>query len=181
MIFPQIATVDEFVAWENRQERKYEFADGHILPFPGGTLRHETIIANVIGTLYAALGPGRVLGSGVKTVTSSSSRYPDVVVLGADHDEDLTATVLRTPAVLMEVLSPSTQSIDRGAKLDEYRSLPSLEAYVLIDSRKRWVQIVRRSGSEWIVSLPFATGEIALPSIAVALSVADVYAGSGIS
>lgn len=180
MIFPQIATVDEFVVWENLQERKYEFADGLISPFPGGTLRHEMIIANLIAMLHVALGAGRVLGSGVKTVTESSSRYPDVIVLAADRYEDPAATVLRTPAVLFEVLSPSTQSIDRGSKLDEYRSLPSLDAYVLIDSRKRWVQVVRRAGTEWIVSLPFDVGEIPLPSVGVALSIEAVYAGCGI-
>lgn len=180
MVFPDIATVDEFVAWENRQERKYEFADGRISPFPGGTLRHETIVANIIGMLHAALGPGRVVGSGMKTVTASSSRYPDVIVLAENRDEDPNATVLRTPAIVFEVLSPSTQSVDRGAKLDEYRSLPSLQAYVLIDSRKRWVQIVRRSEADWIVSLPFATGEIALPIVAATLPLDIVYASSGL-
>lgn len=180
MIIPQLAGVDEFVAWEDRQERKYEFADGSISPFPGGTLRHEVIVANVIVGLHSVLGSGRVLGSGMKIVTPSSSRYPDVVVLAEGHEADPTSTVMREPIVVIEVLSPSTQSVDRGAKLDEYRSIASLEAYVLIDSRKRWVQVVRRHEAEWVVSLPFASGEITLPSLAIVLTVEAVYAASGV-
>ncbi len=182
MVFPHLTTVDEFVAWEDAQERKFEFADGSISPFPGGTLRHEIIVANLIAALHHHLGAGRVRGSGLKTLTRSSSRYPDVSVShAADAPIDgVEQTFARHPLLVIEVLSPSTQSVDRGPKFDEYRSIATLREYVLIDSRKRWAQTARRNGDDWVVSLPLTAGELTFASVGCTLCIDIVYAGSGL-
>jgi Uma2 family endonuclease len=177
MQIPNVRTVEEFVAWEEGEEQKYEFADGVISLFPGGTLRHEIIVATLIGILYPIVGAGHVRSSGLKQLTKSSSRYPDISV-GFDPRDTLTQTFANYPKLLIEVLSPSTYRIDRGPKLDEYRTIDTLEEYVLIDSRKRWAQVHRRSGFDWIVSLPIVAGDLDLASIGASLAIDTIYAGT---
>lgn len=177
MVFPQLASVEEFVAWEDRQERKFEFSEGIVSPFPGGTLRHEIIVANLIAALHGHLGAGRSRASGVKTLTATSSRYPDISVADDPRDRD-DQTFARYPRLLVEVLSPSTHGTDRGAKFDEYRSIETLREYVLVDSRKRWAQTVRRVDADWIVSLPIRTGILHVATIELRLPLDTIYAGT---
>jgi len=177
MQFPTFATVDDFVAWESRQPEKYEFSDGAVSLFPGGTLRHEIIIPNVIAALHRSLGAGRVRSSGVKQLTQTSSRYPDVSV-SFDPRDTLDQTYARFPTLLIEVLSPSTHATDRGPKFDEYRTIETLREYVLIDSRKRWAQTIRRANAEWIISLPIISGSLLFESVAVTIPFDNLYAGT---
>lgn len=174
---PTLTSVQEFVAWEETQEKKYEFADGEISLFPGGTMRHMTTALNVALALREhGLRPGSVFNE-ARIVTARSSRYPDVVVTFDERDTPEN-TFARYPILLVEVISPSTESIDRGAKLDEYRSIETLQEYALIDSRKRWAQTVRRSGDEWIVSLPIVAGDLELRSVGAHIGFKELYAGT---
>ncbi len=175
-------TVDEFVAWEESQERKYEFCDGEISRFPGGSLAHSLIATNIILALRSrGLAPAAIMNSDVKVVTDHASRYPDVTVLGGDaRDRDMRATFARHPAILFEVLSPSTRAIDRGPKSDEYLAIDSLHEYVLIDSVKRWTQVYRRVEDGWRIDLPVTSGELAIPSLRLTIPFDEIYAGTGV-
>jgi Uma2 family endonuclease len=177
MQFPIINDVRAFIEWENAQTERHEFSDGQISLLPGASNNHETIVMNVSGTLWTALGPGRVFGSAFKQVTATSCRYPDVSVANAGA-EDPVATYGQHPTLLIEVLSPSTHAIDRGPKSDEYRTIETLQEYVLIDSRKRWAQTIRRAGSDWIVSLPIVEGSLDFQSVGVSMTFDDIYAGT---
>jgi Uma2 family endonuclease len=179
MQLSNVTTVDEFVAWEDKQAEKYEFADGLISLFPGGTARHEIIIPNLIFAIRKVVGPGHVRSSGLKQLTPTSSRYADVSVSFDSRDEP-GLTYARYPTLLIEVLSPSTQATDRGPKSDEYRSIETLSEYVLVDSRKRWAQTIRRVGEDWIVSLPIVAGSLRFESIGVDISFDDLYAGTNL-
>jgi Uma2 family endonuclease len=179
MEFPNIADVETFIRWEEDQEERYEFADGLISLMPGASENHETIAMNVAGTLWQALGPGRVRGSSFKQVTKTSSRYPDVSVK-SDRFEDPLGRFGKFPTLLVEVLSPSTYAVDRGPKSDEYRTIETLQEYVLIDSRKRWAQTIRRAGDDWIVSLPIVEGALEFQSVGVRMSFDEVYAGTNL-
>jgi Uma2 family endonuclease len=177
MQFPQLRSVEEFVAWEESQERKYEFAEGVVSLFSGGTIRHEILVANLIALLHAVAGPGYVRASSLKQLTDSSSRYPDISV-GFDPRDTAEQTFARYPKLLVEVLSPSTYRVDRGPKFDEYRTIETLEEYVLVDSRKRWAQTIRRSGADWIVSLPILCGDLWFESISASFPFDAIYAGT---
>ena len=200
---PTDLTLPAFIEWEAGQDSKYEFSDGRISAFPGGTLIHAAIAGDVFALLHANLRgtPCRVFIADVLTTTSYSARYPDVVVTCDPRDtENLTARTLRYPNLIVEVLSESTASVDRGAKLDEYRSLESLEEYVLIDgakldeyrslesleeyvlidSRRRWAMAYRRSGDDWIVGLPISGGVLALSSLQLSLDLETIYDGAGL-
>ena len=176
---PEFRTVEAFVAWEERQVDKYEFADGVVSLFPGGAIRHYTVVMNVASTLNGRLGPGHVHAEGPKHLTKTSCRYPDVSVTFDGRDApDL--TYARFPTLIVEVLSPATQATDRGPKADEYRTVETLQEYVMIDSRKRWAQTMRRRGEDWTVSLPITSGTLTFESVGVSLSFDEVYAGTGL-
>ena len=176
---PQIATVDAFVAWEETQDEKYEFGDGTISLFPSGTLRHDLIISNLIVALRGAVAPNQVHGPNVKQLTNMSSRYPDVAV-SFDARDTLDLTYARYPTLVIEVLSPSTSATDRGQKVDEYRTIETLQEYLLVDSCKRWAQIMRRAGTDWIVSLPILSGALSLSSIGLNLEFDRIYESTGL-
>jgi Uma2 family endonuclease len=180
---PHDLTLAEFIAWEEHQETKHEFAYGNVYAFAGGTLRHSAIALELLTLLHAHLRgtPCRVYGSDVLTTTEWSGRYADVVVTCDERDtSDLTQRSIRHPKLIVEVLSESTAAIDRGDKLDEYRTIDTLEEYILIDSRRRWVETYRRVENTWIASLPITAGELPLTSVDITISLDEVYDTVGI-
>jgi Uma2 family endonuclease len=88
-----------------------------------------------------------------------------------------TIAILLNPTVLIEVLSPSSNSRDRIVKLDEYTKIPSLQAYLMIDQDKPEVHMYSRGmGSDWIRTVVEGlNASIALPSLALTLTLADMY------
>lgn len=180
---PAHPTLTDFLAWERGEEGKHEYADGVVTAFAGGTKRHAAIARELLTVLHSSLrgGPCEVFGSDVSVVTERSARYPDVVVTCDERDtNDFGETTVRYPRLIVEILSESTAAIDRGDKLDEYRTLASLREYVLIDSRRRWIQTYRRTDEEWIAALPRAAGELHLHSLEITLAIDDLYRGAGL-
>lgn len=88
-----------------------------------------------------------------------------------DREDPLAVT---NPVVLVEVLSPSTQTYDRGDKLDHYKPIPSLREVVFVGCDERRIEVVRRTGDGW-VRVEASEGEPAIESIGCTLAVADVY------
>jgi Uma2 family endonuclease len=79
------------------------------------------------------------------------------------------------------LLSESKAAVDRGDKLDEYRSIGAFEEYVLIDSRKRWAATYRRVEGEWLASLPQSTGTLSLVSVGLTIGLDDLYGECGVA
>jgi len=169
-------SVQDFLLWEDAQSEKHEFVDGEIRSFAGGTNRHNLIAAGLVSMLRTLLrGRCRVTGSDTRVVTASRSRYPDVVVT-CDERDRLAAASVSHPILLIEVLSEGTHAIDREEKFDEYRLLPSLGEYVVVDSRRRWAQTLSRAGDVWVVSLPIERGSLDLASVGAQLAYDEIYA-----
>jgi Uma2 family endonuclease len=85
-------------------------------------------------------------------------------------------TVLRYPILVVEILSASTERVDPGAKLDEYRSIEALAEYALVDSRKRRAQMFRRVEKLWIASLPIFAGSFQMRSVGATIPFDEIYA-----
>ena len=113
--------------------------------------------------------------------TDQGIRYADAVVTCDERDRDPAVRVLRHPKLIVEVLSQSTASVDRGAKVDEYCALASLEQYLLIDSRNRWACTYLRDGDAWLASVPISGGSLRLPSLGFSLGLDEVFAEAGIA
>ena len=124
-------TPAEYLALERAADAKSEYLDGEIVAMTGGSRAHSLIAANLVRELGNALRerPCEVYGSDLRVSVALAGlyAYPDVtVVCGQPTFTDDERDTLENPTVIVEVLSPSTEGLDRGAKFTRYRRLPSL-------------------------------------------------------
>jgi Uma2 family endonuclease len=142
-------TAAEYLAWEREQETKHELVHGEVLARSGGSYRHNALGARISAALQLALR-GRecfVLTSDQRVSLWNQQRYvyPDTtVVCGAAESQAGTTDVLVNPAILVEVLSTSTEGYDRGLKWEGYQRIASLTDYLLVSQSKVQVEHYRR-------------------------------------
>ncbi len=167
---------EEYLAHDEESQVRHQFLDGEVFAMTGGTFTHAAIAGNIFSALSRRLsgGPCRPMTSDMRVHTPSGlDTYPDISVFcGAPDLADKQRTLLN-PVVIVEVLSPSTRSFDRGDKFMHYRSIPTLRDYLLVDSESVAVEHFRRSedGREWVLheygelaaSLPLSAIDIELP------------------
>lgn len=165
---PSRMTVEEYLAWEPRQELRYEYVNGDIVAMTGGSIAHNDIAINLLSALRPHLRQQgcRINLADVKVnVAATLYQYPDLIVTCDPQDQQAT-DAFSHPKLIVEVLSPNTEAKDRGEKLREYRALPSLEEYVLISSTQISVEIYRRAeGKFWLYSSYAEEDSIKLESI----------------
>jgi len=166
----------EFLAWEDRQELRYEYDGGVVTAMTGGTAAHSRIKVNLTVALHAALKgtPCRVHVDDLQVRTDVSVRYPDVAVICdrvADNDR-----VLANPIVLIEVLSDSTANEDRGAKWVNYRAHASLQHYVMVSQSEPLAEMYTRQGDIWSYRvIAGLDASLHLPAIDATISLATIY------
>src|SRR2546429_2595401 len=123
---------------------KYEYDNGHMYAMSGGTVNHAEIALNLIIALRAHLdnGPCHAFSSDVRVqVAEKKYYYPDVTVSCNPEDwQQGTHDIICTPRLVVEVLSPSTESFDRGKKFRTYQACSSIEEYVLINTTHHMVE-----------------------------------------
>lgn len=146
-------TEREYLALEAVAEIRHEFVAGQIVGMAGAELEHNQVCTNVTTALVASLGerPCRVLGSDqrVKVEATSEYFYPDVVVVcGEPKLVGPSPRSLVNPEVVVEVLSPTTERYDRGAKWVAYQMMPTLTDYLLVASDRRRVEHFQRGPNE---------------------------------
>jgi Uma2 family endonuclease len=171
-------TLDEFVAWEERQELRYEFDGVAARAMTGGTVTHSALQTNLIVALGAALRgkPCRAHGSELKVRTATSVRYPDAMIVCGRADPK--STFAPDPTVIFEILSPSSARLDLGAKNAEYQTIDSLRRYVVLHQAQAAAEVFRRDDNdEWIFEFVAADGVIEMPEADIVLSLAEIYGG----
>jgi Uma2 family endonuclease len=169
----------EFLAWEVTQTERYEYVNGRIMAMTGGTIPHNDLALNLYRALYDHIRSRgcKVNVSDVKVKLRRRFRYPDLVVTCDDRDKAATK-LFQYPKVIVEVLSPGTEAIDRGEKLQEYQSLSTLEEYVLINSEKALVEVYRRSSERvWLYESYGIEDTLVLKSLDFECAIAQVYEG----
>lgn len=176
---PQAMTATDYLAWEPQQDLRYEFVWGQVQAMTGGTLFHNLIALNLYSAIrHSVRAQGcRAFVADVKAQVNAAGlyRYPDLMVSCDDRDRDA-PNAIRFPKLIVEVLSPSTEGIDRGDKFAEYRQLDTLEEYVLVSAEKISVECFRRGeGSFWLYRAYGEGEEFTLESIAFTGPVAQVY------
>jgi len=176
--FPRMS-LEEFLRFENARSERHEFVAGDVYAMSGGTLRHSTIVQNVSFRLMerARGGACTVHAHDVKVqIGDDRIYYPDALVLCARLPGD--TLVVREPCVIVEVTSPSSVRTDRGEKLDAYRRLTSLRAYLIVDQRRRRVDRHWRGvGDAWQREEYFVEGSVPVPCIDAALTLDEIYEG----
>lgn len=141
-------TTEEYLQLETASDIKHEYFDGEVFAMAGATDTHVTIAGNIFALLLTHLrGSGcRVYISDMKVRIETKNRffYPDVMVTCESKDKENT-TYKEFPSLIIEVLSDSTEAFDRGDKFADYQSLPSLQEYVLINTKKARIECFRRT------------------------------------
>ena len=129
---------------------RHEYVGGMVYAMGGATRRHNSIALNIATRLLAAArgGPCRVYMEAVKLRVDDVIYYPDVMVACGPEDED--PLIENAPCLVVEVASPSTESIDRREKMLAYRSIPTLQAYLIVNQQdKRVERYWRDKDGEW--------------------------------
>ncbi len=172
-------SVEEYLSLDREStDTRYEFIAGYAYMLAGGTADHAKISANIIRELSVSLRNTTcsVYTSDIK-VRLSEKRYvyPDVSV-SCDTQDGGTIDFLQSPRVIVEVLSPSTEAYDRGRKFDYYRSCPTIEEYVLVDTQRQAVDVYRRARKDlWTLHAFRAGDEIELTSLNLSFPITALY------
>lgn len=175
---PHMMSVEEYFHLEETDtENRYEYIDGQVYMMAGGTFDHSTISGNIYSILWGLLRgkPCRVYNSDIK-VQISQKRYfhPDVTVTCDPRDRG-TGDLLQSPRVIFEVLSPSTELADRTWKLQNYLALPTMEEYILVNTKSLKMEIYRKENGRWMYDIYGGHEAITLQSIDVQFPLRDAY------
>jgi Uma2 family endonuclease len=173
---------EEYLALERRSEIRHEYLNGEIFAIAGASRRHNRVALNVAIALDGQLKErGCELYASEMRVSMPSAdlyTYPDVVVAcGTPKFADAELDTLLNPTLIVEVLSPSTEGYDRGAKFAAYRTLPSMVEYLLLaQDRVHAEHFVRQGNDGWLLTETDRLEDVLdLPSIGCALALRDAY------
>lgn len=173
-------SLNEYLAWENEQPDKNEFYRGEVFAMVGARRAHGRVVLNLGHALMSRLAgsPGQVFAEGMKLqVADDAVFYPDLMVT-CDKADLATEMIFRAPKVIVEVLSPSTQSYDRGLKFAAYRRLPSLQEFILIDPDLRRIEGYRRTAQDQWLYVDMSEGPaLEVPSLGCSIPLAEVFDG----
>lgn len=172
-------SVEEYLEFERSSPVKHEYVGGHVYAMTGVSRRHSRISGNIFRRLADAAEGGlcRVHQSDMQVPTPDGPfYYPDVVVACGPEPED--PYLEDAPCLVVEVLSQSTEAIDRREKLLAYRKLESLRAYLIVAQEEAMVERhFRDERGEWRTEI-LTEGSFPAPCpLNAKLSLAEVYAG----
>jgi Uma2 family endonuclease len=175
-------TPEEYLEIERDAEFRSEYYQGEMFAMAGGTETHTVLVDNLVFELRQKLRGGSCRSYSrdmrVRVSPTGLYTYPDlIIVCGERKFLDDTRDTLLNPAVIIEVLSKSTEAYDRGKKFDHYRTLESLQEYVLVSQDEAQVESFRRQpGAEWLFKVAKGLdAEISLESVQCSLRLADIY------
>jgi Uma2 family endonuclease len=173
-------SVAEYKRWlEPRPDgERWELLDGAPVLMAPPRERHQRIVMNLAGRLDALAEPrGCRALPGLAILSAAMDDFapvPDVVVRCGPPLPDGYAD---DPLLVAEVLSPSTMSLDRGRKIDFYRTVPSLAVLLIVYADEERVEVWRRADAEWSVAALGPDEAVTLPELDGAVPVRDIYRG----
>jgi Uma2 family endonuclease len=177
----------EYLEMERASDEKHEYFDGQVYNMRGASLKHIKISVNLTIQIGKFLEDKEcnVLAENMRTTNADRSAYmyPDVIIVcGKEELEDDKFDTLLNPAVIFEILSPSTQNVDKGRKLLYYQQIPSLKEYYMIDTIKQRIYIVKKQNDgKWAYQTPVESEEsIFIETIQFNLPLSAIYKGTGI-
>ncbi len=170
-------TSDEYLVWEEKQELKWEFDGFQPVAMTGGSVAHSRIQGNLISALVVRLRGKRCqpYGPDLKVPTGEGRyRYPDALVTCTPMRPDSKEAL--EPVVLFEVISASTEREDRKVKLGEYRSIASVQRYVMLEQDEMLATVVARTVAGWSLDQIGLAGLLDMPEIGVEIPLSELYA-----
>ena len=182
---PTHISVAEYLSSEQKSKVRREYVSGQIYAMAGGSSRHNRISLNIAAHFLALASANcRVYQEGIKlhigeeekNDTEQAFYYPDVMVV---CDRPVPNDYYETePCILVEVLSPSTASVDLREKRLVYGRLPSLRTYLIVDQDSLFVRYWRRDEQgHWQQKDLTGDGEIDLPCLGGQIELPQIYRG----
>lgn len=175
-------SIVDYLTYEDESQEKHEYHDGYIVSMAGGTANHSQISANVTGSMFASLKDKNCnyFNSDLKVSAQKVNHYyyPDgLVICGKPRFEGNRKDIILNPTLIVEVLSKSTESYDRGEKFAMYRTIPSLQEYVLVSQKTEHIEsFFKNEQGIWQLAEAKGTeGILPLYSLDIELPLADVY------
>ena len=175
-------TPEEYLALERKATIKSEYLNGQMYAMSGAIREHNLVCGNIFGELRNQLKKRscEIYTNDMRVKVSSAGlyTYPDVLVACDEpRFEDDSFDTLLNPTALFEILSPSTEAYDRGAKFGYYRQLDSMQEYTLVSQDCMRVEHYLRQRNQWILT-EFSNPEdiVHLTSINCELSLREIYA-----
>jgi Uma2 family endonuclease len=177
-------SLEEYHEIERTSEVKYEYSDGRIYAMSGGTSQHSQIATNMLIALVTHLRGKdcQAFNSDMKVLPlgdENPSYFPDITVTCNSEDYRHDSTVIRSPRLIVEVLSPSTAYRDRGEKLRAYQACPSVDEYIMVSSHHQEVEVYHReNANKWTLTRYTAQQHVTLASVGLTIPVSEIYAGT---
>lgn len=176
-------TPEEYLAFERKSDTKHEYLDGQIYAMAGASPTHNQLCFNLAGEIHQTIKNTTCIGytsdQKIRTDLMDLFSYPDLTIVCGEpvfHDDE--KDVILNPTVIIEVLSPRTETYDRSTKLDRYQNIRSLTDYILISQNRPCVEhYVRQKGKrQWLLTIETdLAAEIEIASIKCKLKLSDIY------
>ncbi len=181
MGLPKLKTkisVEDYLEGEKISPVKHEYVDGEIYAMAGTSDSHARIAVNITTALSNHLrdSPCEPFSSDIKVrVSPKVYYYPDVLVSCEENPED--SYYRNEPILIIEIISPSTEKVDRREKLLFYLQMPSVQEYVIVDQHKMNVEIHRRQPDGRWITYYFneSDDEIEFKSVDLTLPITEIY------
>ena len=176
-------TREEFLDWTGHQHGRWEFDGVRPVRMTGGSVNHNLLTVNILVALRNRLRgtPWKVFGAdaGVATV-GATVRYPDAVVASATQVG--TSKLVTGPVVVFEVLSPTSGRTDRFVKLKEYRAVPTIRRYLIVEHTSIGVTVHHRQAVDvdWMTTPLLAGDMLTFPELGIEVPLAELYEGTGL-
>ncbi len=177
-----IVSPEEYLLAEAKAKHKHEYLGGIVHAMAGGRVIHSLIASNILIAMGSRLRGKRcrVFNSDIKVRVKMPSGqirfyYPDAqVVCDSNPSDDVYQD---KPVLVVEVTSPSTWRTDQVEKLEAYTTIPTLEWYLLIDTKRCEVAVHHREADGFhSLKLTSLDDTITLKSLGIDLPLADIYA-----
>ena len=174
--------LEEYLQLEESSEIRHEYLGGQIFAMSGGSKEHNLIAGNIYSRIRSDLRGSScsVFMADIKVRIELANKakdvfyYPDVIVTCDSQDKD--RFFLNYPCLIIEVLSPSTETTDRREKLVNYQNLESLQEYVLVSQEEIKIEVYRQvDQGGWLLEILGKDEELHLDSIGLTLTMAEIY------
>ncbi|MEO1803945.1 MAG: Uma2 family endonuclease [Bacteroidota bacterium] len=178
---PQKLTVQEYFELERTSDIRHDYHGGEIVNLAGASKRHNRIIRNLILALDPAIREKgcdiHVEGVMTQVHQMDTFVYPDAVISCEREEDD--PYLIESPQIIMEVLSPSTETYDRGLKLKKYMATPSIRQVILISQNETKVEVYKKQSDTFfeVHILSKLEEEIQLTGMNITFSLTDIYRG----
>jgi Uma2 family endonuclease len=178
---PNFVSVEDYLAAEATSDVRHEYLGGLVYAMAGETTDHNTITLNLAFAIRQHLKgrPCRLYTSDIRVNFDLRNEeyfyYPDVVVTCDRRDTD--KRFVRHPKLIIEVLSESTERVDKREKFFAYTSMASLEEYVLVEQAAREISVFRRANGWKATKVSGVKAKLLLKSLKLSLPLSTVYEG----